>query len=98
MSTMQPSKLYELLLTAETDGDRAADARRVLGAERQRLGLALARVQVAAKAAKDAEAIRYSTERDRAVRTAKRDHSEALHHMLAVAAEAQRVAEMWEGR
>lgn len=92
---MNPSKLHNLLLTVETDGKRATDARRMISAERQSLGIAMERVRAAARSIADAERIRHSSEREPALRAARRDHSEAVGRMTDVAAEARRVAALW---
>lgn len=92
---MNHGQLYNLLLSAETDCERAPDARRILSSERQLLGLALERVESAARRVRLAKSIRYSSERGPAVESAEHDHDEAVSRMIAVATEARRVATMW---
>lgn len=93
--TLTAHLIYNLLMAAEVDGDRAPDARRILSAERQSLGLAMERARAAAGAVTRAHAIEYAAEREPAVRAAEHARTEATHRMMAVAAEAQRVAAMW---
>lgn len=91
-----PSKLYDLLLAAEVDSDRAPDMRRVLGVERQALGQALERVRDADAAIRQAQCHRYLNERVPAVQAAVRDRDRAVADMVETAAEARRTAEAWE--
>lgn len=82
---MNASKLYQALLSYETNGSNPPDSRRVIGTERQRLYAALGRVKPVPAHVQSAE-IRARLEQARA---------SAQEHLSSVAAEAERVARMW---
>jgi len=93
------SALYRTLLSAETDSERDADARRVIGAERQALYVALEARKAAAAAVRSAKSRPQSHRTDNlgrdVVAMAQRELETWEAALDRAAAEARRVALMW---
>ncbi len=91
---MSPAELHDRLTRVEVSSRYDPDCRRIIGEERQALGIATQRLRAAQRQVSHV-AQRYPLADHPELSRAVNEQCEALDNLSAVAAEAERVAAMW---